>query len=67
MGIRSQRKGGQALGLVKLDQKVPDEVLSKISDLEHIVQVRQIDLGELPHENLFESVASNQNFISQRA
>ena len=42
-----RKKRGQALGLVKLDQKVPDEVLSRISDLEHIVQVRQIDLGEL--------------------
>ena len=42
-----KEEGGQALGLVKLDQKVPDEVLSRISDLEHIVQVRQIDLGEL--------------------
>ena len=42
-----KEEGGQALGLVKLDQKVPNEVLSKISDLEHIVQVRQIDLGEL--------------------
>lgn len=38
--------GGQALGLVKLDQKVPPEILSKIAELSNIVQVRQIDLSE---------------------
>lgn len=38
--------GGQALGLVKLDQRVPAEILGRISDLENVLQVRQIDLSE---------------------